>query len=294
MSENAGYRTKIDTKHHYRYRLRQFLVILAGFFIVLFLAFIVSVISLRWINPSFTSFTLREDWAALEAERYNLRDYWTDPEHLPDHLIWAVIASEDQRFWEHRGLDFAAIEEAIEERRRGERQRGASTITQQVAKNLYLSSAESFLRKGIEAGIALMIEIFWPKERIIEIYLNIAEFGPGMYGIGKAVSDLFEKSPEELIPDESARLAAVLPSPKRMRAEPPSPFAEERSQWILRQMSQLTGISYVQEADTSDLTGDQDPYHFEIELPQAGDTVRVMEDSLFWDDIPDTLLNLDW
>ncbi len=291
MSEGYRYREKVTSKREYRFRWRRLFVILAGIFITLFIALMISVILLRWVNPSFTAFTIREDWASLEAERYNFREYWTEPEEFPDHLIWAVIASEDQRFWEHRGLDFYAIEEALEERRRGERQRGASTITQQVAKNLYLSPADSFFRKGIEAGIALSIEIFWPKDRIIEIYLNIAEFGPGLFGVGKASSELFDKTPGQLLPDESARLAAVLPSPKRMRAEPPSPYAYERSQWILRQMRQLTGITYVPETDTIDQINEDDPFQFQPDLQDLRDTLQFKDDSLLWDDISDSLLN---
>jgi len=110
--------------------------------------------------------------------------------------------------------------------------------------------AESFFRKGIEAGITILIELIWPKERIIEVYLNIAEFGPGVFGIGKASNQFFGLQASELKPDMSARLAAVLPNPKRMRVNPPSPYAEDRSRWILRQMNRLSGIDYVP-ADTT-------------------------------------------
>ena len=209
---------------------------------VLFFSFI---LSLRWVNPPITAFTLQEDWQELEMERYNLRDYWVQADDLPDHLKWAVIASEDQRFYEHRGIDWEAVDEALEERRSGERVRGASTITQQVAKNLYLWPAQSFFRKGIEAGIALTIDFMWPKERILEVYLNIAEFGPGIFGIGMAAEHFYGVHASEIEPESSAIFAAVLPNPKRMRVEPPSPFAKERSHWILRQMTMITGTPYV-------------------------------------------------
>ena len=209
---------------------------------VLFFSFI---LSLRWVNPPVTAFTLQEDWQELEMEWYNLRDYWVQADDLPEHLKWAVIASEDQRFYEHRGIDWEAVDEALEERRSGERVRGASTITQQVAKNLYLWPAQSFFRKGIEAGIALTIDFMWPKERILEVYLNIAEFGPGIFGIGMAAEHFYGVHASELEPESSAIFAAVLPNPKRMRVEPPSPFAEERSHWILRQMTMITGTPYV-------------------------------------------------
>lgn len=208
---------------------------LAGF-AFLFLLLIVSVVTLRWVNPSFTSFTLREDWVSLDMERHNLRDFWIPGDELPGNLKRAVITSEDQRFYEHFGLDWSAIEEAMDERRSGDRQRGASTITQQVAKNLYLWPGQSWIRKAFEAGIAILIEITWSKERILEVYLNIAEFGPGLYGAGKATSVWFGKEARALTLEESARMAAVLSSPKRMRVNPPSPYTIERSRWILRQM----------------------------------------------------------
>lgn len=219
-----------------------------GLIIILavFASLLISVIALRWVNPPTSSFVLQQDWENLQAEKYNLRDRWVDYESIPRHSIWAVVASEDQLFWDHWGFDFESIEEAWEDRQEGVRSRGASTITQQVAKNLYLWPAESFLRKGVEAGITVLIELFWPKERIIEVYLNIAEFGPGVFGIGKASEQFFGLPASEIQPDMSARLAAVLPSPKRMRVSPPSPYAEERSRWILQQMTHLSGIAYVQ------------------------------------------------
>lgn len=213
--------------------------------LTIFLALLASVVALRWVNPSTTSFILQQDWESLQAERYNLRAHWVSFDSIPRHSMQAVVASEDQLFWSHWGFDFESIEEALEERMEGEGSRGASTITQQVAKNIYLWPAESYVRKGIEAGITLLIELFWPKERIIEVYLNIAEFGPGIFGIGKASGQLFGLPASQLEPDMSARLAAVLPNPKRMRVNPPSPYTQERSQWILRQMTLRTGTPYV-------------------------------------------------
>lgn len=211
----------------------------------IFISLLISVIALRWINPPTTSFMLQQNWEELKVERYSLRDHWVDYESLPKHSAWAVVASEDQLFWQHRGFDFESIQEAWEDRQKGARSRGASSITQQVAKNIYLWPAESFFRKGVEAGITLLIELFWPKERIIEVYLNIAEFGPGIFGIGMASEQFFDQKASQLEPDMTARLAAVLPNPKRMRVNPPSPYAKERSRWILKQMTQLSGIQYV-------------------------------------------------
>ncbi len=235
---------------------------------------------------------LREDWVALQQERYNLREWWVHGDEIPEHMKWAVVASEDQLFWEHRGFDVGSIREAWDDHQAGRRTRGASTISQQVAKNLFLSPAHSFFRKGIEAGITVFIELLWPKERIIEVYLNIAEFGPGIFGVGKA-ADYFWGSPASSInPDRAARLAAVLPSPKRMRAEPPSPYAYERSRWILRQMTQLTGTRYIQpdpagaaEAEEPELE-DIDPFLLQLEkelddfLRMPGDTVLTVPDNM--------------
>lgn len=241
------------------------------------LIFFLTILSLRWINPPFTAFTLQENWTELEAERYNLRNYWVDDERIPDHLKWAVIVSEDNQFYEHWGIDREAIELALEERDRGEGKRGASTITQQVAKNLFLPPAQTYLRKGIEAVIAVTIELLWSKDRIIEMYLNTAEFGPGLFGIGKASNSLFDKSASELEPETSALFAAVLPNPKRMRVNPPSPFAEERSKWVLRQMTHYSGISFLAESPEPlpDVMEDLDPYTPEVAIDLERDTIRA-------------------
>jgi monofunctional glycosyltransferase len=235
----------------------------------LFLLVLLTITALRWVNPPATSFTLREDWEEIGSERYSLTGFWVPADEIPEHMKWAVIASEDQLFWEHWGFDLESIKEAWDERREGERVRGASTISQQVAKNLFLSPAESFFRKGVEAVLTFFIEILWPKERIMEMYLNIAEFGPGIFGIGKAAETFYDTPASAIDPEMATRLAAVLPSPKRMRVNPPSPYTEERSEWILRQMTQLSGIAYHQPE--------------EIEAPR---------DTLISPDPPDTLTSI--
>jgi len=210
----------------------------------LFFIVMLTITALRWVNPPATSFTLQANWDEIGTERYSLTDYWVSADEIPEHMKWAVVASEDQLFWEHWGFDLKSIKEAWDERREGERVRGASTISQQVAKNLFLSPAETLFRKGIEAVLTFFIEILWPKERIMEVYLNVAEFGPGIFGIGKAAETFYDMPAPNISPEQATRLAAVLPSPKRMRVNPPSPYTEERSGWILRQMEQLSGIDY--------------------------------------------------
>jgi monofunctional glycosyltransferase len=277
---------------------------------LLFLSLFITIAALNWINPGYTSFTLREDWSSFETGRYSLNDYWIPSAELPVHLKWAVIASEDQLFYDHSGFDLESIQEAWTEMQTGERLRGASTISQQTAKNLFLSPSQSFFRKGVEAGITVLIELLLSKERILEIYLNIAEFGPGIFGTGKAAEEFFGIHASRLEPDMSARLAAVLPNPKRMRVNPPSPFAEERSRWILRQMTQLSGIAWIPEPETQGIDSlnteqyDRDPLldwvESELERDLYGtspDTIETRADSLeiepgFIDSLPSFNLQL--
>lgn len=284
-----------------------YVALLLGLITTIVLAILLSVIGLRWINPSFTSYTLQESWEDYDIKRYSLRIQWVDYDRIPHHLKWAVIASEDQLFWEHHGFDMESIREAWQQRQSGERNRGASTLTQQVAKNIFLWPAHSFFRKGVEAILTVLIELFWPKERILEVYLNIAEFGPGIFGIGKAADSFWDINVTELEPEMSARLAAVLPSPKRMRVNPPSPFAEERSLWILRQMTHLTGIAYLPEQEMPEEFDELDPFLIEAEFmldsllrlndepvdtaSEPFDTIDVnLPDSLLYNYEPDTFL----
>lgn len=289
-------------------RARFYIYLIVSCLLLALLLLVLSVVSLKWINPPATAFTLRYDWKNTATEQYSLREWWVPANELPLHLKWAVVASEDQLFWDHNGFDIESIKEAWEQRQTGERTRGASTITQQVAKNLFLSPAQSFLRKGIEAGITILIELFWSKERILEIYLNIAEFGPGIYGVGLAAEEFWGINANSLTPDMSARLAAVLPNPSRMRVEPPTPFTQERSRWILRQMTNLSGISYIQiHPDSVQPDQDIDPMLREAERELEDKLFRSSdptpsptgEDSLQPDsfemeipDLPDSLLNL--
>jgi len=304
-------RNKSQTLQPFYKRWQFYLYLGFGIVIVFLFLFLLSVIGFRWVNPPATSFTLRENWSELETERYSLRDYWVNIDDIPEQMQWAVVASEDQLFWEHNGFDMESIREAWEERQSGERIRGASTISQQIAKNLYLSPAQTFLRKGVEAGITLLIELFWTKERILEVYLNTAEFGPGIFGIGKAADHFWGISASELTPAMASRLAAVLPSPKRMRVEPPSPFAKERSLWILRQMTQLSGITYYQPEEPNEIPNefeDIDPFLLQAEIDldeyltseepdtissDSSDVESVNEDrELIELDLPDSLLQL--
>jgi monofunctional biosynthetic peptidoglycan transglycosylase len=151
----------------------------------------------------------------------------------------AVVAAEDQKFPYHSGFDLESISDAVEDRLRGDRLRGASTITQQTAKNLFLWPGRSFVRKGLEAWFTMLLELCWSKARILEVYLNIAEFGRGIYGVEAAAGHFFGKPAADLGPGEAAVLAAVLPSPKRLHANRPSAYVQDRARWILEQMRML-------------------------------------------------------
>jgi len=203
--------------------------------------------SLRWVDPPTSAFMLREESIARSQGRahYRLRHYWLDWEHIAPHAKIAVVAAEDQRFPEHPGFDLDAISEAVHERINRGRRRGASTISQQVAKNLFLWPGESLLRKGLEAYFTVLIESCWSKQRVLEVYLNIAQFGKGVFGIEAASLAYFHKSGADLTPREAATLAAVLPNPVRLRADRPSPYLQSRIQWILQQMDMLGGATYV-------------------------------------------------
>ena len=210
-----------------------------------------AVLALRWVPPLTTMFMVN-GWvqARLAHEPGWHLDYrWTPYERISRHVKLAVIASEDQKFAFHPGFDFEAIDAAIKERERGKRLRGASTITQQVAKNLFLWPGPSFVRKGLEAYLTMLIELFWPKQRILEVYLNVAEFGPGIYGVGAAAPRYFRTDPARLSQAQGALLAAVLPNPKKLHVDRPSAYLYRRQQWIIEQMDALGGSSYIRDVD---------------------------------------------
>lgn len=208
-----------------------------------------TVLLLRWVDPPTSAFMLRERtvawWAGDEAFRF--RHDWSDWEDISPQAKLAVIAAEDQKFANHWGFDFKSIEDALEDRRNGGSTRGASTLTQQVAKNLFLWPGQSWVRKGLEAWFTLLIESLWSKQRILEVYLNVAEFGKGIYGVGAASTAFYKKAPARLNAQDAALLAAVLPNPKRLRVNAPSRYVRGRQQWIVGQMRALGGAEFLQQ-----------------------------------------------
>jgi monofunctional biosynthetic peptidoglycan transglycosylase len=208
---------------------------------------VATVVAFRWIDPPTTSFMLQSRVAEMFARTpgYRYTHEWRDWDEISKNAALAVVAAEDQRFPLHPGFDFKQIDKALQDRERGRRVRGASTISQQVAKNLFLWPGQTWFRKGLETGITVLIELAWPKQRILEVYLNVAEFGRGTWGVQAASRRFFKKDAARLTRPEAALLAAVLPAPRRFRVDAPSGYVRQRQAWIQRQMAALGGNSYV-------------------------------------------------
>lgn len=173
----------------------------------------------------------------IEKQKKAINYQWRSLDQISDHLELAVMCSEDQNFLIHNGFDLDAILSAEESNRKGKRLRGASTITQQVAKNAFLWPDRSWVRKIAELYFALIIDALWSKERIMEVYLNVAEMGDGIFGAEAAAQAYFRKSANALTLKESTQLAVILPSPKRYSAKYPSPYLKRRAHWLREQMS---------------------------------------------------------
>ena len=214
--------------------IRKWLLRLAIALSVLVVISVTLVLPLRWTDPVTSAFMLADN-SGLDPVLFEWAD-WADIGVGPS---LAVVAAEDQKFSQHFGFDVQSIEDAIEDFENGQSLRGASTITQQVAKNLFLWPGRSFVRKGIEAWFTLLIELCLPKRQILEIYLNVAQFGPGIYGVPAASRYYFNKDPNRITDSESALLAAVLPNPIRLQVDRPSRYVRQRQRWIYRQMQRL-------------------------------------------------------
>ena len=195
----------------------------------------------RWIDPPLSAVMLQR----LISEGSPQRQYWVDLEDIQPALALAVVAAEDQRFPSHWGFDTGQILAAVEQHLDGGRLRGASTISQQVARNLFLWQGRSVLRKALEIWFTGLIEAMWPKRRILEMYLNFAETDRRAFGVAVASERYFGVSAAELSRDQSALIAAVLPNPVRYRVDDPSDYVRQRQAWILDQMRNLGGPAYL-------------------------------------------------
>lgn len=217
-------------KRHWAIRLFRFLLFSALGFV---LFSVLMVLIYKWVPvPGTPLMVIRK----LENKETQIKHDWVSFENLSPHLQLAVVCSEDQNYLKHNGLDWGAIEKARKENESGKRVRGASTISQQTAKNVFLWPARNYVRKGLEVWFTLLIELFWSKERIMEVYLNSIEMGDGIFGAEAASQYYFGKNASKLSPEEAALIAAILPNPRRFSAKNPSAYTRGRQQFVLRQM----------------------------------------------------------
>ncbi|OLQ75064.1 monofunctional biosynthetic peptidoglycan transglycosylase [Photobacterium proteolyticum] len=200
---------------------------------------IVLVATLKFIDPPVWGWKIHRSLFPPAGYPAQTTHLWTELRNISPNVQLAVIASEDQRFPSHHGIDVNAVLGILKKTGTNGPERGGSTITQQTAKNLFLFPARSFVRKGVELYFALLMELIWDKQRILEVYLNIIEFGPGLYGVEAASQNYFAIPSNRLSTQQAAQLAAVLPNPYTIKANPMSAYVSKRSRWITRQMRQL-------------------------------------------------------
>ena len=218
------------------------------FAVIFFVSTVLLVFAMRWINPITSSIMIQRQISALFHGEFELIKYhWVNYNDVSKFMPIAIVAAEDQNFPKHFGFDFKQIEKALKQNKRGKRIRGASTITQQVAKNLFLWEGKSLVRKGIEAYFTLLIELLWDKQRILEVHMNIAEMGNNIFGVGTASLAYFKKSPAKLTKAQAALLAAILPNPNKYSAVKPSGYVRGRQNWIIRQINSLGGPDYLKD-----------------------------------------------
>ena len=218
--------------------------ILALFFKIILWFFILSIgftVIYRFVPVPITPLMVIRLYEQAKDEKKEVRLYkdWVSIQKISKHVPQAVVAAEDQKFMDHKGFDWDALEKAWEQNKKGKRIKGASTISQQTAKNVFLWPARTMARKGLEAYFTFLIEFIWTKERIMEVYLNIIEMGEGIYGIEAAAQYYFKKPAEKLSRQEAALIAAVLPNPRRWSPARPTPYIQGRQIWILGQMNNL-------------------------------------------------------
>lgn len=207
-------------------------------FLVLFLAQLAYIIALKWINPPIT-ITMLQNWYSLIGTNKQFHKVWVSYDQISPYAKLAVIAGEDQLFTDHDGFDFKSIEKAWKHNQKSKKIKGGSTISQQTAKNVFLWQGRSWFRKAMEAYFTFMIEKIWGKQRILEVYLNVAQMGDGIFGIGAAAKQFYNKPAANLTRSEAAMIAAALPNPVRYAVNPPARFTAWRQKRILVQMNHL-------------------------------------------------------
>lgn len=220
--------------------------VLKKIFLFLFAAQLIYIIVLKWVDPPIT---VTQIGSLISG--YGLKRDYVGLKDISPYAALAVISSEDQLFPDHNGFDVKAIKKAMDYNSKKKRVRGASTISQQVAKNVFLWQGRSWIRKGLEVYFTFMVEAVWGKKRILEVYLNVAEMGKGVFGIEAAAQKYFKKSAKKLTRTEAAKIAAALPNPKKYVVNPASPYINKRYPWILAQMFNLEGDDDIQRVITT-------------------------------------------
>ena len=213
--------------------------------IVFFVVSIFSTIVFRWVPIPFTPLMILrniEQWSVGKSATFEHK--WVSMDKISPNLVKAVIVSEDQKFMEHFGFDMEAMEKAYEGNKKGKKIKGGSTITQQTAKNVFLWPQRSYVRKAFEVYFSFLIEVFWSKERILEVYLNSIEMGNGVYGAEAASQHWFRKAASKLTTYEAASIAAILPNPRKYKAIRSSHYVERRKTWIVRQMGYFGPLKF--------------------------------------------------
>lgn len=246
MARNAG---KINGKKKKKGWVRRFLRLIGILFLAFFIFSLIQVLIFKWIPPLFTPKMLLNKIEVFVAGEENKKIYyqWRSYEDISPYMVLAVIAAEDQKFPSHFGFDIEAIEKAIERNKKGENIRGASTISQQVAKNMFCWPSRTYFRKALETYYTVWIELLWSKKRIVEVYVNIAEMGPEIYGAEAAAQQFFNKPASELSRQQAALLAAVLPNPILLSARNPSAYVVGRRNWVVKQMQQLGDKNFLKQ-----------------------------------------------
>jgi len=240
---------KSSTKNiSFKQRLVRIFKWILKFAIIFFVSTVLLVFAMRWINPITSSIMIQRQIKTIFTGQFEFVKYrWVGIDDVSNYVPIAIVAAEDQNFPNHFGFDFKQIEKVLKQNKRGKRIRGASTITQQVAKNLFLWEGKSFVRKGIEAYLTILIELLWDKKRILEVHMNIAEMGNNIFGIGTASLAYFKKDPAKLTISQAALLAAILPNPIKYSAAKPSGYVRGRQSWIIRQINSLGGPEYLKD-----------------------------------------------
>jgi monofunctional glycosyltransferase len=246
----------------------------------------------KWVNPPITLFHM-VDRAKVEDCQYHYQ--WVDANEISKYLKLAVVSSEDNHFMSHNGFDWEAIEKAQRYNETHKKKRGASTISQQTAKNVFLWPARSWLRKGLEAYFTVLIEFFWSKERILEMYLNVIEMGPCTYGVGAASELYFDTTAGNLTREQAALIASCLPNPKKFKLERPTAYMQKRKRKIMKLMKCL-GEDYFERYGTSWTTENRNKKDAEVEkalekIPVEDLLVPVVDESNVQETVDTTIVS---